>query len=493
MFRRIGIVFLMALLMAACAPQGVDEACCVVAEADSLWQAGQTYDDSLRLAQAYETLSSFCSPLLSTLHPKRSTDYAHACYHYGCLLRRADDPVAAMQVFISGTHSGTKDYHILGRIYSNMGDLCHLASEFQLSYDMYERSAHYFLENGDTLLYYYGLNNMAYELAEQGEKDATLAQLKAITENCWDKDVLYYTFRTKAILYRELKDYPLALLSIDSLCQIGTPHPSDIVIKAQAFEALNQQDSALRYAKYVMGLATASEQDRYNMLYIIMNDDSSLSNDSMLQYTAQRSDIETDVLNPLFEQLAVAKELLIQDLTRQPDLRWLYAIIITLIVVGTLSLIYIRNRQRKHQLLSQEISDLSTIRHAEQQQYHKTVEQHVAYKDNLRAQIERNCELISQSDTFPQNICWKDYKKMCEIVNNSFGVLATKLQTTYSLSEKEVRLCVLVLLGSFSDKQMAEMLFYSYNSIRSTKRHVAIKLGSTSANLRSTLIDIALQ
>jgi predicted aminopeptidase len=90
----------MALLMTACAPRGVDEACCVVAEADSLWQAGQTYDDSLRLAQAYETLSPFNNPLLSTFHPKRSTDYAHACYHYGRLLRRADDPVAAMQVFI---------------------------------------------------------------------------------------------------------------------------------------------------------------------------------------------------------------------------------------------------------------------------------------------------------------------------------------------------------------------------------------------------------
>ena len=120
MIRRIGIVFLTALLLAACAPHSVDEARRVVAEADSLWQAGQTYDDSLRLAQAYETLSSFNNPLLSTFHPKRSTDYAHACYHYGRLLRRADDPVAAMQVFISGTHSGTNDHHILGRIYSNM-------------------------------------------------------------------------------------------------------------------------------------------------------------------------------------------------------------------------------------------------------------------------------------------------------------------------------------------------------------------------------------
>ena len=138
--------------MAACAPRGVDEACCVVAEADSLWQAGLQYGidegDSATLAQAYKTLEAIPLPFREGLG--LGSPYAHACYHYGRLLRRADDPVAAMQVFISGTHSGTDDYHILGRIYSNMGDLCHLASEFQLSYDMYERSAHYFLENGDT-------------------------------------------------------------------------------------------------------------------------------------------------------------------------------------------------------------------------------------------------------------------------------------------------------------------------------------------------------
>ena len=82
-----------------------------------------------------------------------------------------------MQAFIAATHSGTKDYHILGRVYNNMGDICHLASEFQLSYAMFEQSANMYLKNGDSLLYYYCLNDMAFELAEQGKEDNVLSLL----------------------------------------------------------------------------------------------------------------------------------------------------------------------------------------------------------------------------------------------------------------------------------------------------------------------------
>ena len=76
---------------------------------------GRTYSDSAELAQAYRTL-----------HKRRAfypDAYAHGCYHYGRLLREKDNPVAAMQVFINATHSRTRDYHILGRVYSNMGSI----------------------------------------------------------------------------------------------------------------------------------------------------------------------------------------------------------------------------------------------------------------------------------------------------------------------------------------------------------------------------------
>ena len=171
---------LSAMLM-ACSPHSVHEAQLVVADADSLWHNGQLYGidygDSATLAQAYETLGNHLLPI--TNH-QLSGSYAHACYHYGRLLRKKDNPVEAMQAFIAATHSGTKDYHILGRVYSNMGSICHLAGAFPLSYDMFEKSADMFLQNGDTLAYYFGLNNMAYELAEQGKKDSVETILVAI-------------------------------------------------------------------------------------------------------------------------------------------------------------------------------------------------------------------------------------------------------------------------------------------------------------------------
>ena len=132
------IVFLLLAGMVGqgCSSRALHEAEAVVAQADSLWQVGLMYGidagDSLSLAQAYETLGAyqFLSPF--TFHP--SSSFTHACYHYGKLLRAKDDPENAMRCFINATHSRTHDYHILGRVYSNMGDLCHLAGDFQLSY-----------------------------------------------------------------------------------------------------------------------------------------------------------------------------------------------------------------------------------------------------------------------------------------------------------------------------------------------------------------------
>ena len=150
------------LLLTGCSSRALHEAQEVVKQADSLRAEGVAYTDSMALAEAYNTLEKW-----QCIYP---TDYARACYYYGRLLRNNDDPVAAMQVFINGTHSHTRDYHILGRTYSNMGSICHLVNEFQLSYDMYSHSADMFLKNGDTLLYYYLPNDMAVELAVQGRK-----------------------------------------------------------------------------------------------------------------------------------------------------------------------------------------------------------------------------------------------------------------------------------------------------------------------------------
>ena len=120
------ILFLafLAVFLGSCSSRAIHEAEAVVAQADSLWQAGLMYGidagDSLSLAQAYKTLSAyqFLSPF--AFHP--SSSFTHACYHYGKLLRAKDDPENAMRCFINATHSRTHDYHILGRVYSKISN-----------------------------------------------------------------------------------------------------------------------------------------------------------------------------------------------------------------------------------------------------------------------------------------------------------------------------------------------------------------------------------
>ena len=141
--------------LSACTPRMIREAQDVVYEADSLRAAGQMYSDSTQIARACRTLEK--------AEWFYADDYARSCYHYGRLLREKDDPVSAMQVFINASHSRSHDYHILGRVYSNMGDICHLAGEYVLSREMYERCAKMYLHNGDTLLYYYGIYRAAFE------------------------------------------------------------------------------------------------------------------------------------------------------------------------------------------------------------------------------------------------------------------------------------------------------------------------------------------
>ena len=163
-------------LFTGCSRRALHEAQAVVTAADSARAEGRMYGtekaDSIALAQAYHMLNNH--PFL-TFNAQLSTDFSHACYHYGRLLREKDDPVAAMQCFINATHARSRDYHILGRVYSNMGTICELAGEYAMSYDMFERSADCFLQGGDTIAYFYALNDMAYESARQCNKKETLS------------------------------------------------------------------------------------------------------------------------------------------------------------------------------------------------------------------------------------------------------------------------------------------------------------------------------
>ena len=487
-------------LCMACTPRAIREARDVVAQADSLWHAGQMYGedagDSATLAQAYETLGKFSvfSIQLSEIFPfgHRTSSpgtYAHACYHYGRLLRAKEDPVSAMQVFIAATHSHTRDYHILGRVYSNMGSICHLAGEFPLSYDMYEKSANMFLLNGDTIHYYYALNDMALELAEQGKKEETYGILNQI-ERFNNTAVLTLSIAIKAILCNKVQQYDSTIHYTSQLLVYGHNEPDVLLTRAQAYSYLHHHDSATYYAKLVLSNSNKLFH-RCNALYILTNEDEGKDITSVRETAMDRADTQR-LVEIRQGKLAQATQLLKQDLDREPDLQWLYAIIFTSLTIGICISIYIYRKRNQYKLLSQQVDDLTNANNAAIQLHEQIIHEHTEYTNTLFTQIEQNSTMLYHAEDFPNNIYWKDYSAMSKLINDNFGMLVTKLQNKYQLSEKEIRLCILVLLGNPSGRQLASLLYYGESGIRTFKNRIANKLGTNSVELRTLLINLAI-
>ena len=414
-----------------------------------------------------------------TFHP--SSSFTHACYHYGKLLRAKDNPVEAMQAFIRATHSRTRDYHILGRVYSNMGDLCHLANEYALSYDMYERSGQMYLLNGDSLLYFYDLNNMAYELAEQGQKDEVSLILNIISANIKDADIDIKIWETKAILYREVCQYDSTIFYAKKVLDRYYSYAPMLLATAQAYYFLAQYDSALVYANKV--LATSDFYgDLYNALYIISHEDSTLTKAEILQLTSQREDIRFEEYEPVKEQLSRAVRLLEADLERKPDLRWIYTLIaLILFICSSFVLVRVWRKRKLHQKISEEIE-------IKQNQIDTLSQRQEEHHLQLLEEIEAVCAQLNESENWKKELRWNNYSEMCEVVNLRLFGFVSHL-SSFCLSEKEVRLCILILLKAGTE-QMVDSIPYAKSGLGKFKLTTARKLGTTTREMRAFLLNL---
>ena len=489
-------------LFTGCSRRALHEAQAVVAQADSLWHNGKMYGidegDSATLAQAYGTLEkqSAVSRQLTEVFPfvhstsSLCTSYVHACYHYGRLLREKDDPVAAMQCFINATHARSRDYHILGRVYSNMGDICHLAEEFPLSYDMFERSANMFFENGDTLAYFYALNDMAFEKAMLADKEITSTLLTKIENQCADLQILSKTTETRAELYLRLQQYDSAIYYASELCRNYTYYSLGPLIKAQAYSYFGKKDSAAKYASQVLSESN-DLSDRQNALYILTNDDESKDNAAIRQAAADRSDAQK-LLEIRRSKLSQAVQLLEQDLNKKPDLRWLYAIIVTLVVMGAFIGFYVYRKRKKQSLLAQKIDALEQATSTMQEKHDELEHRVLTTHKQKEEEINHKCELLRNKESRESELAWADFGKMCSTVDKHFYMLTTKLRCKQILNETEIRLCVLVLLN-LSRAEIADTLPYAPNSVGKLKDHTAKKLGTTGKNLRYYLLKTIIE
>ena len=502
MRRFVHILLLCLLLLAACRPLSPWEAGHVmveaertVHEADSLKALGQPMDDSLRLAAA---VSVFARPITRLRH---ANGYARACYHYGCLLRRCGSYPEAMQAFLSATHSRTTDYVTLGRVYSNMGSMCHLEGDYQLSYAQFEKSASCFLRAGDSTAYCYALNDMAFELAELKQQEESFELLDRILLYRKDSLMMAGVFRTCAIACMNVEQYDSMLYYATLLQLYGSREATDILAKAQAFSYLQQHDSAVIYARQMLEVPHSME-NRLNALYILSYDDTSISNDSLLSLTSERSDIQV-ILGEEQGVYSRAVQLLEQDMHHRPSYwQWLlWTVALVLIAASAVLALYII-RHKRHQLQKEvvvseqkknrieeqlRISLTEQVRLAEQTRHLSAIRSD--YQDSIMLQLEKNAMMLRECANPETYLHWKDFDLMCETANHLFFFLPDKLRQIRQLTQVEMKLCILVVIG-LSQEQIANTLPYARSSIGKLKNTTARKLGTNGRELRQFLLKV---
>ena len=447
----------------------ITEACAVLRTADSLRAQGVLMDDSTALARAVTALGSH--------QRSHADDYVRACYYYGCLLRKRNNYTAAMQTFINAIHTETTRHDIKGRVYSNMGALCQIAEDFEMSHKMYSLSAEQFLAAKDTTTYYYVRNNMAFELAEQKKKSETLALLGDIETGCTDADVLCLVAMTKAVLYRNIEQYDSAIYYAGRELLCRPNERMGLMVKAQSFSLLGMKDSAVFYARKVTE-HSPSWSEQTNAYYILSNDDETLSKEEALKIASDRADAQK-MLETQRSRLAQAVMLLQQDMDRKPDYKWLYAAILTALLMTALV-------AGRHIVTRKKHAAEKRKRQEDTANYNRFLKQ----AETLLAEMENTCTIMRQCQDIKTQLCWNDYGQMCRVINKQFSLLADRLGQIDGIHETDIRLCVLVLIG-YSHEAIADIMPCSPNSVKTLKRRTALKLGTNSRDLRMFLLKMA--
>jgi len=381
---------------------------------------------------------------------------AQAWYEQGRALREADEPVQAMQIFLQAAHSGTSDEVLLGRIWSNMANMCRQAEEHNMAYRIYAVSAEHFAAADDTLAYAYALNNMAWEQAVMGHKDSAL-QLVDSAVQCYPRPPLTdKIIETRAAACLFAKEY-------DSVLYYTTPPANDylLTLRAQAYSFLHQDDSATYYARMLLPRTTAlgSLDDLY---YILTHNDANADKETIRDLSSERADVQK-AIEQRHLKLAQAVQVLEQS-SEKPDYIGLIVMALSAALAGILLSIWALFLNRKHR------------------QWHREKSRQEQFRQN---ELRTTIQLLREAPDLRKEIAWDDYTELCRRTDKLFHGITSYLQQK-GLNEQDVRICILVLLD-LSHREIADMLNCSPKSIGKLKDITARKLSVSGGQLHHQL------
>lgn len=406
-------------------------------------------------------ICALCCTLMLVSCGKPSHDEVQAWYEQGKALRAQGEPQEAMELFLKAAHSGTDDEMLLGRVYSNMANICRQANEHALAGYVYALSAEHFAASGDDLAYAYALNNMAWEHAAQAHKDSALLLI--------DEALRVYPLSPLTDKVVETRAAAcLFALEYDSVLYYTLPPANDylMMLRAQAYSYLHVSDSATYYAHILL---PRIDNPFYldDIYYILTHDDSSSDAETIRQLSSERADVQK-AIEQRHGKLMLAVQLLTQNLyPAQTNWRRIAeAVLILLVCLAVIVFGIVTIRERR-----------------------KLYDERTEHDTTRRKEMDQTLQLLRESDNLKQELAWSDYNAFRHQTDKLFHGLATTLEQQ-RLNEQDIRICVLVLIG-LSHRQIAATLPCSQKSIGKLKDLTARKLGVSGGQLREKLKALA--
>lgn len=439
--------------------QSLRDAKMVIERADSLLVYKIVTRDTAALLSAINTLDG---PLG---HVFARQDLAKAYYFMGRNFYYLNDFSTAADYYILCDRMNPSDPIYKGRINSCMGYLCKQDSCFAEALEFYQRSSCAFKESGNEWYYAHNLVNVAEQyvnLREYAKADSVLD-----IANDYDIDSAYYArivdVRALALFNQQLYDSALVCLLSIKDCERPIDAKCFSYMKImRSYNKLLNFSKSIDYAKYIIFHAK-NPNHRLNAYYHLI-DYATIHNDMALLSTCSHArDDENRIVRQYAESYAQASDKLKIYLENQHPHRRLYIIIVcsALVVVVLFWIIYVLIKRHRCVL------------------------------------VKRDKENQDRRDLFARRIydhsvyftSWQDYKKLRELANSHFNNMCYQLEDTYHLSEQEIKICLMVLL-EYTNKQMAEILLVQPNTISKAKNKIAKQLNTSSAELRTSLLDI---
>lgn len=404
-------------------------------------------------------LMACCVALLSSCG-KHSHEQVVGWYEQGKALRASGEPAEAMKVFLKAAHSTATDEALLGRVYSNMANICRQANDHQTAYHVYKLSAEHFSASGDGLAYAYALNNMAWEQAAMAHKDSALALVDAALQVYPLCPLTDKVVETHAAACYFVQEY-------DSVLFYTSPPSNEylMMLRAQAYSFLQEDDSAAYYARILLPL-TDNPFYLDDLYYILTHNDAQADAETIRDLSSERADVQRTIA-ARHGKLMQAVQILRDDLSpRSTNWRNL----VEIILIGLICLAMI-------------VAGVLTI-HERRQLLHDRQEQEQARQEDL----EQSLNVLRTADDLRLELQWNDNLAFFRRTDKLFRGLATTLEQQ-GLNEQDVRMCVLVLIG-LSHKEIAAMMPCSIKSIGKLKDLTARKLGVPGGRLRIKLTEI---